>query len=281
MAGRRRPKSERASENRSDSIPTVNPQQSESEQGSGKSWITDSAIVIALATVTSYLLYLFYEIGFCRYFSIPYDFISISKTQVLITAGQATRFVGFLIMTTLLSKLISSYINNKTIRFQRFQPKRKFRIIFSISYFIVVSVLGYLFFPKWWPVLLHDLSVFKEPTLRLIAVVAVAVLSIPLLPNRIRLIVLLFTLVVAIPGARQVGQYEAERWKSFLVVKEPLEDKTVSEAIGLRIYGEHLLAVPFNRANKKFEKTFLLLKMSDIAKKTLTLEEVGPLKPKE
>jgi hypothetical protein len=106
MAGRRRPKSERASENRSDSVSTVNPQQRESEQDSGKLWITDSAIIIALATVTSYLLHIFYEVGFYGYFPVPDYFISLSKTQMLIIAGQVIRTFGFLILPSILLKLL-------------------------------------------------------------------------------------------------------------------------------------------------------------------------------
>jgi hypothetical protein len=282
MAGRRRPKSERASENRPDSVPPVNPQQKESEQGSGKSWITDSAIIIALATVTSYLFHIFYEVGFYGYFSIPDYFISPSKTQVLIIAGQVTRIVGFLLIPSLLVKGSYPYIRNIN---RRFPVKERTgyvtRKIFPVAYIIVVGVLGYLFFPKWWPVLLDDLSVAKEPIFRLCAVITLAVLSIPWLSNRIRLFVLFFILVVTVPGSRQLGQYEAERWVPFLVVKQPPDVPTVSEAVGLRIYGEYLLAVPFNRENKEFKKTLLLLKMSEIAKNPLTFEQVGPLKPKE
>jgi hypothetical protein len=138
-----------------------------------------------------------------------------------------------------------------------------------------------MLFPKWRPIFLDSLSVAKELLFRLSTVIIFAVLSIPWLSDRIRLVVLIFILVVAVPGSRQIGQYEAERWVPFLIVKQPPDAPTVSEAVGLRIYGEYLLAVPFNREKQEFDKTLLLLKMSDIEKKPLTYEQVGPLKPKE
>jgi hypothetical protein len=48
------------------------------------------------------------------------------------------------------------------------------------------------------------------------------------------------------------------------------------EVAVLRMYGEYVYTVPFNRGTKEFEKKLIIVKISDI-KTPLSLEKVGPL----
>ena len=54
----------------------------ETPQLSVRSWLTD-AIIIALLTFVAYLMALYYEVGFCKYFEILYYFVSIDTTTLL------------------------------------------------------------------------------------------------------------------------------------------------------------------------------------------------------
>ena len=77
------------------------------------------------------------------------------------------------------------------------------------------------------------------------------------------------------------GRNEAKRQEKFLIVKQNLGVPGVdTEVAVLRVYGEYLFAVPINRADKKFEKKLVILKMSDMPKTPLNLEKIGPLEEK-
>ena len=79
----------------------------------------------------------------------------------------------------------------------------------------------------------------------------------------------------------EVGRNNAKEQKEFLLFKfNPEEIKGVEEVAIVRAYGDNLLAVPINRTKNEFEKKVVILKISEMSKRLLTLENIGRLQAK-
>ena len=76
-------------------------------------------------------------------------------------------------------------------------------------------------------------------------------------------------------GVYFVGRYRAVTEDNYLVLN------TCPERVVLRIYGDKLITVPFDRKTKTVSKSFLLLKVAEGSTTILRPEKVGPLSPKE
>jgi hypothetical protein len=81
------------------------------------------------------------------------------------------------------------------------------------------------------------------------------------------------------------GRQAAQRHEAFQIIaaeKPAPGESPRPEVAVIRIYGDYLLAVPFNRTTspKQFEKKLYILKLSDMPKIPLVLESIGPLIPK-
>jgi hypothetical protein len=74
------------------------------------------------------------------------------------------------------------------------------------------------------------------------------------------------------------GRNQAENQEPFHVFTTSF-DSFKSEVAVIRVYGEHLYAVPFNRDTKEFERQLVIVKMSDI-KAPISFKRIGPLKAK-
>ena len=74
-----------------------------------------------------------------------------------------------------------------------------------------------------------------------------------------------------------IGRSTAENRTEFQVIA-PSSD--VPEVAVLRISGDYLLTAPFDRVTKKVEKKLYILKISEMPKTPLTLENIGPLSVK-
>jgi hypothetical protein len=113
------------------------------------------------------------------------------------------------------------------------------------------------------------------------AVVYIVINRLPEIWYRIVIGVLFIAALFFCRVCRIEGRNEAKRQEKFLIVKQNLGVPGVdTEVAVLRVYGEYLFAVPINRADKKFEKKLVILKMSDMPKTPLNLEKIGPLEEK-
>ncbi len=275
----------------------------ETERQPVRSWITDG-IIIALATATAYLWTLFYEIGFCDYFNIPYYFISLNTTTVLATSGEFILAVLILYLFIAgplhMSQQINNFINKSSIR--------RFIIGISIIFFFtlvsliflvsdkerrqtwtIIAIFGaaaiaaaiIVFFVKplftqrdkegsYWEKLIADLP----PTER----TGLSGSSLAQRHMHFSAIVIIFIVVISISvGAyahRKMGQSNAQRQEWFLVVAQS------PEVVVLRNYSDYLFASPINRSTKEIEKKLFILKISEMTKIPLTTEKVGPLRVK-
>jgi hypothetical protein len=77
--------------------------------------------------------------------------------------------------------------------------------------------------------------------------------------------------------SRGWGETAARQGEIFHVVNQY---PGVPEVVVILIYGESLVAIPFDRASQTFEKKLYLLKVSEMATVPITLEKVGPLRLK-
>lgn len=82
-----------------------------------------------------------------------------------------------------------------------------------------------------------------------------------------------FILILALILAFQFGAAEASKNTEYLV----LHQKDGGEAAVLRVYGDTLIAAPFNRATRQMHLDFHILNKKDLGNYTFSSEIVGPL----
>jgi hypothetical protein len=104
-------------------------------------------------------------------------------------------------------------------------------------------------------------------------------LSIERYRHHLIIIAILLAVGFGSPGLFQLGVYSAKNMEWFYVVKQSREGKEDAEFIVLGNYGDYLVAVPFKRSTKTFERKVILLKMSDMNNVPLSFERLGKLTP--
>lgn len=241
-------------------------------------------IIIAAASACAYLLAFNYEKGYAQHFSIPIQLINVSLVNLLIFVAVV---IGFLTLSVVYLNLFLGMLGHPRLRY----------------FFIVIVFVGataYLYglsdWRHWLPYVVVLLVIFMMNGL--------LDYGLPLLAHRkagdykaryeaqaaidqahpsfvVRLrrwvgfdVFFLFAaLIMSSLLSSTAGDAEALQQKEFYVTD------TTPEMVVLRIYGDTMVAAPFDRATKEVRKSFRLLKISEGVGPTLTLEEVGPLKP--
>jgi hypothetical protein len=284
----------------------------ETERRAVKSWITEG-IAIAGITAIAYFWTLYYELGFSAYFSIPYEFISLSPAGVLVTAG---RFLLIPIVIFLLVMFLDAiypfhiYLSGLVTRFERRSPRNRVIVVFCA--FVVASALVF------WAVSPME-SVWLRYVGRIIAgLILVAFFVLPLFRQRgikgtywdkliadntphprintenstpspspapglgaftdvILIVIILISIIYGNNLFLWGGRADAQRKEEFQIVPQSSD---VPEVVVLRVYGDYLLTVPFDRSTKEVEKKLFILKVSEMAKTPLIREKVGPLQVK-
>src|SRR5262245_51203517 len=89
----------------------------EQEQKSVASLIRDTGIIIAVVTVSAYVLALSYELGFCSHFSIPYYFISLNPTIVLSQILLPVLIVSFVFGSLIVGIIVSQTRKRQSIAY--------------------------------------------------------------------------------------------------------------------------------------------------------------------
>ena len=84
------------------------------------------------------------------------------------------------------------------------------------------------------------------------------------------LIMILWLLLVI---SNNAGDAAALKQEEFLVAN------TSPEMVVLRIYGDHLICAPFDRATKEAQRSYSVLNVADDPQLMVRLEKVGPLRP--
>ncbi|RJP50866.1 MAG: hypothetical protein C4557_08850 [Anaerolineaceae bacterium] len=241
-------------------------------------------IILALSSAGAYLFAFFYERGFASIFKIPTSLITIDLTTVLIFG---VIFIGVIL-------LISPFINLLlSLTVGKIHPSIQKAAIPIIFIFIVLLIQIILFgFSNWknWFFLLVYFVAFsflqfvfplitqrgKKYADKLEAQnnADMQHVDIPALMQRkfgndSLLIVLVF--IFGMVTALSAGAAEATKQEEFLVTN------TTPELVVLRIYGDNLICVPFNRATGEIEQSFSIIKNTGETGLVLRLEKLGQL----
>ena len=241
-------------------------------------------VLLALASAGAYLFDFYYEKGFASTFNIPTPFISVTLTSIL-TFGAVVFAVILLIMPTI-NLLMMLTISNQ-------HPILK-RTLFPIILFVALLLTQIVFFgiENWrqWIFFLVLLAVviFLQLVFPLITqrggkyidkleaqdrVEAQFTDSYVIIRNRFGNDFLLILLILILGSliAQTAGTAEAVNQKEFLVTN------TTPEMVVLRIYGDNMICVPFNRSTGEIKQSFTILKTTGEPGLVLKLESIGQL----
>jgi hypothetical protein len=275
----------------------------EDEPQTTRSWLTEGVIIAGIPAI-AYFWTLVYEANFCRYFSIPIDFISLSPTKVLTTT--ALYFLtGVLLYSWFILLIAIQPLGVRLDRFSRKSPRNRaittmlmfismLAVYLSLSFFsqdklfriigVILSLLIFIAFflrplltqrktPGYWNKFIADLT--QSPETGTVTQSSTSSNSDLLYFS---VIVVLVAWVIygtyVFPGE---GRNLAEKKEWFQVINES------AELVVLRAYGDSLITAPLirNPNGNQVEKTLYILPLSEISKTPLTLEKVGPLTIKQ
>jgi hypothetical protein len=274
-----------------------------------KTYFTDGAVVLAGLTAYVYSVAFSYEYGYCSYFGIPASFITPSVTIALIAATAIVAFViPFLQISELFSPVLrrASFQNDGGIFFGYLflwsVIGLALFLIFGISQMgvlIFISVffgVGLVFFyPLLWKLLklvfsksyreallqeFHDQGATAQVPRRSSDATSQEKASQNdrrsitafLIDKFGRNIMLAFYLLVGVCYvANLIGYGNASKTTAFLLLKTP-ENYAV-----IRNYGDLIIARGLDPVQKAFTSDFLIMKISDNEKLSLTYSKVGLL----
>jgi hypothetical protein len=264
-----------------------------------KSLIKNPAIVIALATVLVSLLAFFRELGFCHFFNIPIDYISLSPINSLNLILSFAGIFAFLIFTGVFPFIIAQLPTTL--------PRRIIGLFVYIGFlFIIITVfllisdiikikvfIAFLFSEVFRSVLLgYGLQFISFFIIGLVAnrrnirPTETAKQLRPLSDSE-HLAVILKIILIAVAvallswGSYMDGRNYAKIQPEFQVIPKSTESNR-PEVVILRIYGDNLITAPVvtpvkPEGNNQIEKTLYIFKLSEMDKTPLTLKKVGPL----
>ena len=259
-------------------------------ESSQRSWLTEG-IMIALILASAYLWALYYEVGFCEYFHIPYGLISMSPTTVSASSLPAFFYLSLLVIFLLFVVFFVVYEQISMLAFFVLIGMGSiWMVLFSgepyqsrISVAVLtLMVLGIFLIPpyrrpraegNYWRRLWVHLLQTTSPTAGTRSRLQLQVRP----PESLLIFVIVIIIWFFIPLSRWLGKEEAKGWKNFQVIAA---ERPRREVAVVRVYGDYLLTVPFDRTTKEFEKKLYILKISDMLEVPLVLEDIGPLRLK-
>lgn len=240
-------------------------------------------VLLALLSAGAYLLAYYYEKGYASAFNIPTSFINISLSSIL-TFG--TILVGLILF---LMPFINFFF---MVTVGRIHPAL-LRAIIPIAFIFIFLLIQVYFFGfqtlrDWYLVLIY-VVVFsllqlafpliqsgKTYVSKLEAQEKIdgeVVDAYALIQNKFGkdslLVIIAFILGMYI--ALSAGRAEAINQKDFLVTN------STPELVVLRIYGDNLICVPFDRITGEIEQNFSVIKNTGDISLALKLEELGQL----
>lgn len=252
--------------------------------------LTEGSVLVAVITVSAYLLVYCFELGYTKYFNIPSFLIEISLINIFITGGSLL-FVYFLIFEIyniflMLIPTISNYVCRRILLAN--VPLLLILLGSFISYgklyreqiILILLILFVNIFIYGFPLItqrkikgyakklkaqdeLEDKIDMENPTL--------SNKIIKLLPKE--MIYFIFVLYVLTMIAYDNGKANAIKQSEFLVIKSN------PEMVVLKKYNDSLITAKFNREDKTLSTKFNII---NIAKNDeFELEKIGPLQVKD
>jgi hypothetical protein len=81
-----------------------------------RSWIPDSAIIIALITFGAYFVAFTHELGFCHYLNIPYQFISMNLNIIWYTSLPLIYAISMIFFGSIITVIVT-FMGQRILRF--------------------------------------------------------------------------------------------------------------------------------------------------------------------
>jgi hypothetical protein len=208
---------------------------------SRKSWLSDAATIVFVATVTAYAYTYFYEIGFCEAVGFPCQFISIEGRDIVVDlVGQ---WWIWLVSFSLL--LLVLPLSDLSFRW----ASRQLRVLVLCCFIFAFVMLR----PE------HRLTTFVGASL-----VALAVFFIPAAfktrvhESRLRTLDSVLAWLAFLFMAFHIGVHTGQTERNYLVLTCP------PDIVALRVYGDKLVTARFvNKDTGAVENKFRLLNSVD------------------
>ncbi len=243
--------------------------------------ISDSIIIAATAPI-AFLFAFVFEVGYCSVFQIPLEFISVSLTNVFF-AGASFILIG--IFLVILIDLISMILTNRETPLNRailtlipfFLATIAF-IFYAIGTPISSSLLGIaigwlviIFLQFIFPLITQrDKQGYNNKLAEQARIEATGVLGD--LARRFRgPYLLIYYLTIALYITYFAGQSIAYRQREFLVTTTP------PELVVLRVYGNRIIAAPFDSTTSEVKPEFTIMNLDEPDTLVLKLVSLGPL----
>jgi hypothetical protein len=241
-------------------------------QQAAKSWITDSAILIALVTAAAYFLTLRYEAGMCNYFKIPIYFVSLNPPLVMF---RSAKFIYMIFVVSALVILLFNIFEYCQKNPGRYAP---FIIIPLLVVFLLQVIFNIRYEADWL-----ELGTAIFMTLVMMGILIYHLRNAISADFYYRLLnygpILLFIAIFWLGSSLfyEIGSYMAKQEDEYHVINESLESPKL---VVLRMYGDYLITAPFDPETQEVKKDLYILKISEKEKAQLTAEKVGSLKVK-
>lgn len=253
--------------------------------------IISISILIAFIPIYGYFAAYVHEIGFCRQFQIPLEFVEISLNEVLKVMSIAIPIVLLLFIGWIFS-LFTQMFTNPVLRIlgRSIFPLFAFVllivpfggnlleaiIVFLIAWFIMIGS-DFVFplfsrqkFKGYYKKKLEQYEEFdKKIKNPLDAIVDLVMDQIGVLTF---MIIFLFLFALAF-FVHPMGESIAKKQKSFMIIKsEP-------ELVILRKYSKNFICAPFDRNKKEIKKSFYIKNVDQIAEEgfEVVMGDIGPL----
>lgn len=254
------------------------------------SW-KNQAIAMIISPAFGFLLAYQYESRFCEAFNIPREFMVLSWSTIL-SAFSAT--IGIFMLLILITNFLFQIFANIETEGKEIIQINVIRIT-PVTLLALTSLLlyGILWRESLWMIGLAVFFIFIEFVLPLITERQVKGYLKKLIASEERdanmkslfsvmssnkskdaLIVFLVLIMVWVI-AGMAGNSSAKRQTDFLI------PSTYPEAVVLRIYGENIVCAQFDRSRKEIDNTYFVIRVDEVPKPKLILEEVGPLTVKK
>jgi hypothetical protein len=243
--------------------------------------LSDSIIIAATAPI-AFLFAFVFEAGYCSVFRIPLEFISVSLTNVFF-AGASFILIGIflIILIDLISMILTNVatpLNQSILTLAPLFLATLAFIFYAIGTPLSSSLLG---FAIGWLVIIFLQFIFPLITQRgkpgynnklagQARIEATGILG--GLARRFRgPYLLIYYLAIALYITYFAGQSVAYRQREFLVTTTP------PELVVLRIYGNRIIAVPFDSTTSEIRPEFTIMNLDDSDMPELRLVTLKPL----
>lgn len=268
---------------------------SSDQEKKDNNWLSEGLIaaasegfIVAAISVTAYLFTFVYEAGFAKVFGIPLSFVTVGLTDVFI-AGGSLLLAGLLVLTVgNLAFMVSAKFGGPIWR-RIVSLTPMFLCSIALFFFVagtrlqeaLTGLIGawlmILLFEFGFPLLTQRHKNGYREKLRAQDKLDARTMDVPgYLAKRLgsRLYSIIYTLMLTLFVIYYAGQSAALRQSRFLVAS------TSPEMVVLRVYGDKIICVPFNRDTRQVEQSFVVLRMAQDPDLMLRPEDIGPFNVK-